>query len=139
MNLPLECRLAGQKAVISVGSPWNFESTAGQNRLEGQIVSVENAKEDSGVKQSVTLEVTPFVAETGKPIARLKAGARYVEDQDNFVKQIAEGHKVPANLSYADQVTKEQMPEGSLPFLIGSVCLSPAADIRTGPSRMSLQ
>lgn len=113
---------------VSIGEPWNFESSAGQNRLEATVLSVEigksngNGKEDP--EQSVLLEVTPFESETGETVTQLVARARYTDDVAEFVKKLADGEAVSSNLSYSEQVKREDMPEGVSPFLIGSIRLS---------------
>lgn len=115
--------LEQRPVVISVGGPWDFESADGPNRLEGKIVSVELGGGELGAEQAVILEVTPFVSKAGTTVTRLSATARYAEDGRDLVEKIANRQKVPANLSYAEEVPEERMPEGASPFLIGSVCL----------------
>lgn len=111
---------------ISVGAPWDFESEAGPNRLEGTILSIEIDVPDSpaGNGQSVNLEVTSFASKAGKTVTHIRATARYTEDRESFIEKLANGARVPANLSYSEQAPEEQMPEGSSPFLIGSLSLA---------------
>lgn len=63
-----------------MGEPWNFESSAGPNRLEGRIVSAEVGGEEAA--QALTVEITPFTAKSGAVVTVLKAEARYQEDQE---------------------------------------------------------
>lgn len=113
---------------VSIGEPWNFESSAGQNRLEATVLSVEigksNGNGEEDPEQSVLLEVTPFESETGETVTQLVARARYTDDVAEFVKKLADGEAVSSNLSYSEQVKREDMPEGVSPFLIGSIRLS---------------
>lgn len=122
-NASAEKLLENRDVEISVGEPWNFESTAGQSRLDGKILSA-----DSSARQSVTLAVTPFESEAGKTVTQLTATPRYTDDLEDFIGKLAGEGMVPANLSYADQVPKESMPEGVSRFLIGSVRLAPCRD-----------
>lgn len=112
--------LKGRAIEVSVGEPWDFESTAGPNRLEGEILSAKIAPEG----QSVILKVNPFRTETGQEASVLQARARYQEDLDALVRKLADGKKVPATLDYSAEISKESMPEGVEAFLIGSVSLA---------------
>lgn len=112
--------LIGRKVSVSVGEPWDFESSAGPNRLEGEVFSVDT----SPGSQSVSVRVNPFETETGEKVTVLTASARYTEDVESFVRLLADGESVSSNLDYSDQVSRERMPEGSHPFLIGSVRLT---------------
>lgn len=112
--------LKGRAIEVTVGEPWDFESTAGPNRLEGEILSAKIAPEG----QSVLLKVSPFRTETGQEASVLEASARYQEDIGDLVRRLADGERVPATLDYSAEVSKESMPEGVEAFLIGSVSLA---------------
>lgn len=114
--------LVGRKVTISVGEPWDFTSSAGDNALDGRIVGVSDYADDPR-DQWVELEVTPFVAEGGRTINRLVARRRY-QDKIGIVEQIAAGKRADANLSYSRQVPEVERDPKSSPFLIGSVRLA---------------
>jgi hypothetical protein len=109
--------LAGRRVEISVGEPWDFESPDGENALRGTIVAVRRGGGDPG-EQEVVLAVTPFVAEKGRKIDRLRARARY-EDEVGIVEHLAKGEDADVNLDYSDQVPEGERDPTSLPFLIG--------------------
>lgn len=115
--------LKGKPVEMSVGEPWDFESSAGPNRLEGRIVSVALYGAESR-RQAVTVEITPFTASNGAVVTELKAEARYEEDQETFVAQVADRRRVAANLDYSGHVSSEELPGGASPFLVGSVWLA---------------
>jgi hypothetical protein len=112
--------LKGRAVEVSVGEPWDFESPAGPNRLEGEILEAKIAPEG----QTVILKVNPFRTETGQEASVLAASARYQEDLADLVRRLADGERVPATLDYSAEVSRESMPEGVEAFLIGSVSLA---------------
>ena len=112
--------LKGRAVEVSVGEPWDFDSGAGPNRLEGEILSAKISPEE----QSVVLKVNPFRTETGQDASVLEAKARYREDLADLVRKLADGERVSATLDYSAQVSKESMPEGVEAFLIGIVSLA---------------
>jgi hypothetical protein len=56
-------------------------------------------------------------------VTHLTATRRYA-DPAGIIGQVAPGEIAPANLDYGDQVGKEDLPEGTSPFLTGSVRLA---------------
>ena len=64
--------------------------------------------------------MTPFAAEGGKKVGRLKARGRY-ELPAGIIEQIAFGETAIVHLDYGDQVGGENLPEGTGPFLIGGM------------------
>jgi hypothetical protein len=113
--------LIGRHVEISVGEPWDFESPDGQNALRGRITGV--AATEAVEDQGVALEVTPFPAKGGTTVDRLVARARY-EDEKGIIERLASGEDAEVNLDYGEQAPEGTLPEGSSPFLIGSVRLA---------------
>jgi hypothetical protein len=66
----------------------------------------------------VVLTVTPFVAEKGRKIDRLRARARY-EEEAGIIARLAKGEDAEVNLDYSDQVPEGERDPTSLPFLTG--------------------
>ena len=112
--------LIGHRVRVSIGEPWDFEYPDGQDALPGRITAVSERGEHA--EQWVRIEVTPFEAEEGSTIRHLTAKQRYVEPA-GMIEIIARGEDANVNLSYADQVTRDKMPEGVSPFLIGGMRL----------------
>jgi hypothetical protein len=112
--------LKGRTIEVSVGEPWDFETPAGPNRLEGEILSAKITPEG----QTVILKVNPFRTETGQEASVLEARARYSEDVGDLMRRLADGERVPATLDYSAEVSQKSMPEGVETFLIGSVSLA---------------
>ena len=115
--------LVGRQVTVSVGEPWDFESTDGQGILNGRIIGVATGKEGDLRSQSLRIEVTPFAAAGSRRVTHLTATRRYA-DPAGIIEQVAAGEIAPANLGYGDQVGKENLPERASPFLIGSVRLT---------------
>lgn len=111
----------GHEVTVSVGEPWDFESTDGQGRLEGRIVAVSDTEQERR-DQWVRIEVTHFEAEDGSTITNLTATRRHV-GETGIIEQIARGESADVNLSYQHQVDEERMPQGVSPFLIGGLQL----------------
>jgi hypothetical protein len=109
--------LVGRRVEISVGETWGFESPDGENTLKGTIVAVRWGDGEAG-EQEVVLAVTPFVAEKGRKIDRLRARARY-EEEAGIVERLAKGEDAEVNLDYSEQVPEGERDPTSLPFLIG--------------------
>lgn len=114
--------LVGKEVEISVGEPWDFESPNGQGLLRGRVAQVIEGG-DHRREQAIEIEVTPFTAERGHKIARLRATRRYA-DTTGIIEQVASGERAPANLSYSDQVPEGEGEPGTTPKLIGSVRLA---------------
>lgn len=92
MPVPIES-LAGRAIRASIGEPWDFESSAGANKLDGRIVAVARLGRGSAVLR----EVSPFSLEAVS-ISRVVARARYVGE--DAATLLARGERVPVNLSY---------------------------------------
>ena len=75
--------------------------------------------------------MTPFAAEGGKKVGRLKARGRY-ELPAGIIEQIAFGETAIVHLDYGDQVGEEDLPEGTSPFLIGGLHLLPRQEAKGG-------
>lgn len=114
--------LVGREVKVSVGEPWDFQSPDGSGVLNGRIEGVAGNAEEAG-SQWLTLKVTPFEGRGGRTVTRLAASQRH-EDSTTLIEQMAVGERVSANLSYEDQVPKEDLPSGQGPYLIGSVQLA---------------
>lgn len=118
--------LVGKRIEVSIGEPWDFSSTAGENRLEGKIVAVSSAAE---VKPWILCEVSLFKHGQGE-ISQIVAVNRYTGSQD-FLKSLEQGQFVGSNLFYRpdgekllpDQVTAWLESGTNQSFLIGSIKL----------------
>lgn len=115
--------LVGRKVEISVGEPWDFESPDGRNVLNGRITAVGQDDPNDHASQWLEVEVTPFEAEGGRSVDHLKAKGRYVLPT-GIIDQMAVGESATVHLGYGDQVRKEDLPDGTSPFLIGGVSLA---------------
>lgn len=70
--------LVGKSFSASIGEPWDFESDAGQNKLEGKIQKIvfDNAR-----NPLLFCEVSPF-SFSGNRISQVVAVNRYISSQD---------------------------------------------------------
>lgn len=118
----LERVLVGSEVLILVGEPWNFASADGEGVLAGRIVGVHRGDPADTRSQTIRFTVTPFEIEDGHIVEYLTAHRRYA-DTIGIIEQLASGEDVDVNLAYKDQAA-DRLPEGTSPFLIGSVILS---------------
>lgn len=114
--------LAGRAVEVSVGEPWDFSSPDGANLLRGRIASV-SAEGTASADQEVVLEVTPFEAEGGVIVSRLRASLRHV-DETGIIEYLVTGGKAIANMSYREQIPEGSRDPRSSQFLIGSFRLA---------------
>jgi hypothetical protein len=70
--------LVGRLFYASIGEPWDFESDAGQNRLEGKIRQIVFDRSGSPL---LLCEVIPFLS-SGKRISSVVAVNRYTGNQN---------------------------------------------------------
>lgn len=113
--------LVGRAVRVSVGEPWDFESADGPNALSGTVESVD-LKGGDRAGQEVVLAVTPFRSKEGATVRRLRAVARY-EDEEGIVEHLLRGEDAEVNLHYGDQVPEEKLLPGRSPKLIGGFAL----------------
>jgi len=119
----------GATVVASIGEPWDFESDAGQNRLNGSVIQ-ESAPNET--PQWCLCEVSPFLSQ-GRSISKVGVFRRHVGGQD-IVDRLAAGERVVVNFAY--DATGAELSEArlksaissksDLSFLAGSVQLLPA-------------
>lgn len=117
--------LLKDKAVeIFVSEPFGFEYPRGGTGMRARVSEVRLGERGDASAQALRLELeTPFVSEEGPLITRLTAGRRH-KLREGIVEMLAGGERVPANLSYLDQVPEERRLPGTTPKLIGSVRLA---------------
>lgn len=117
--------LIGREVGITVSEPWDFEYPKDVRMVTGYV---SDAGADSDKQSSQWVKVTlddPFDTPDGEPevkIRHLKATRRHVSER-GILEQLLSGEDSEVNLSYRDQVPAEQMPEGTSPFLIGTIAL----------------
>ncbi|MBI4511332.1 MAG: hypothetical protein HY698_16990 [Deltaproteobacteria bacterium] len=116
--------LVGRSVSASIGEPWDFESDAGKNRLNGVVIAVSGAADSV---QWCLCTVSEF-RKDGNPVRTVGIVDRYAV-QDDLPQRLARGEKVGANFVY-DAGGKDLTPEdlrsalaskSGLSFLAGSV------------------
>ena len=118
-------KLINKKVVIAIGEPWNFESDAGENILNGTINLVSNESEIEWLR----CDVSPFDFE-GQEIKSVVAVHRYAHQS---FQSLLDGEQVICNFMYestgkelsAQQVSEIILKKIQINFLIGSIQLIP--------------
>ena len=119
--------LVGKHIEASIGEPWDFSSTAGDNGFTGDIIAASTSSE---IKPWELCEVSPF--KHGKQlINQVVAINRYAGTQD-FLELLQLGQFVVSNFFYRtdgeilapDQVTAWLESGTAQSFLVGSFKLS---------------
>ncbi len=87
--------LVGRPITASIGEPWDFQSEAGQNRLEGSITAVSGLSEPV---QWCLCAVSAF-GDAHRRVSRVGIVERYAEDTA-LLGRLAQGEKVGANFVY---------------------------------------
>ena len=87
--------LVGRPITASVGEPWDFESAAGQNRLEGRITAVSDVSEPV---QWCLCAVSAF-GDPHRRVTTVGVVERYAEDAE-LLERLAQGERVGANFVY---------------------------------------
>jgi hypothetical protein len=116
--------LVGRSVSASIGEPWDFESDAGKNRLDGTVVAVSCAADSV---QWCLCNVTEF-RKDGNPVRTVGIVERYAA-QDALPQRLARGEKVGANFVYdaggkdltPDDLRSALASKSGLAFLAGSV------------------
>lgn len=118
--------LVGRSFQASIGEPWDFESHAGQNRLEGRIQQI--VFDQSG-NPLLLCEVTPF-SSAGKRISSVVAVNRYMSSQ-NLVDVLSMSSSANLNFIFqrsgeiflAADVEQALRREEGYSFLVGTMKL----------------
>jgi hypothetical protein len=116
--------LVGRPLIASIGEPWDFESSAGTNRLEGRVVAV------SGPADSVSwcMCVVSEFRTDGNPVTTVGIVRRYVESEP-LLQRLRRGERVGANFLYdpsgravtGDEIRLTLSSKTGLRFLAGTV------------------
>lgn len=96
MSSHLLTKLVGSRISVSVGEPWDFESSAGMNRLEGSIIS---AFLVDSKKPCVLCEVSEFVHD-GKTVGQIAVVSRYWKTE-NLITDLIDGKRVTVHMFFA--------------------------------------
>ncbi len=105
MNIDINHRVK-----ISVGEPWDFHSSDGENALLGKLVSTGT---DSQGIQYLKVAVSPFSVKN-VIIDKIYVIGRYREDRDLYQK-LDSGHFAAVNM-YTE-------PDSAEPVLVGTIAL----------------
>jgi hypothetical protein len=124
MSRPMRDDLIGKPFEAVIGEPWDFQSTAGQNRLTGAVLA---ASDISSSVEWLLLEVRQFQYE-GNEITQVVGVNRYISGQDVFGELLA-GNASTLNFMFAldgheltaDTVLTELAEKSKFGFLVGSV------------------
>lgn len=116
--------LVGRPIVASIGEPWDFESTAGQNRLEGRVTAVSHVSEPI---PWCLCTVSAF-GDAQKRVKAVGIVDRYAADI-RLSERLAQGERVGANFVYdpsGDELTVTALiaalaNKKGMAFLAGSV------------------
>ena len=126
---PDPAALVGRGIVASVGEPWDFTSTAGDNLLVGQVAAISPAAEPV---EWIICAVSPFNA-GGATIATVAAVRRYAgEEPIQELQRRGEAHvqllydPAGATLTAAHVHDALRPGHGGLKHLVGSLRLSGA-------------
>jgi hypothetical protein len=119
--------IIGRSFIASIGEPWDFESDAGENRLDGRVMAISN---DDEHVQWCLCKVSPF-SRNGHSVNTVGIVRRYASD-DRIIDTLLQNGKVGANLIYDE--TGSNLSEGKLrdalasgrgcAFLVGTVELA---------------
>jgi hypothetical protein len=88
--------LIGRLFAALVSEPWDFKSSAGDNRLDGRII---DASPDSAKKPWLLCEVSPFEA-GGRQVDRVVLTCRYWKTESLF-DDASNGKRVTVHMFYA--------------------------------------
>ena len=116
--------LVGRSVSASIAEPWDFESDAGPNRLDGRVMAVSGAGDSV---QWCLCAVSEFRKDRN-PVTMVGIVDRYAA-QDALLQRLARGEKVGANFVYdasgkdltADDLRSALANKSGLAFLAGSV------------------
>lgn len=103
--------LIGKAFQASIGEPWDFESEAGPNYLEGIILDI---IVDSSGNQLIICEVTPFTS-LGKKIFSVVAVNRYKGKQNELIDAITSG---TATVNFMFQVSGDDFQPENLESIL---------------------
>jgi len=115
--------LVGKLFEASIGEPWDFQSSAGQNKIKGNITSISKGPDSDWL----LLDITPFKHD-GIEINQVVAVNRYKSSQDMF-GQLLSGESITVNFMYPadghklspDTLWSELEDETKFRFLVGSI------------------
>lgn len=125
--------LIGQSFAALVSEPWDFKSSAGDNRLDGRIIA---ASPGSAKKPWLLCDVSPFEA-GGRQVDRVVLTCRYWKTESLF-DAVSTRKRVTVHMFYAtdsgtvDEATADDYldnPNRSR-FLISSIQLQTAPTLR---------
>lgn len=118
----------GTRFTASIGEPWDFVSSIGQNKLEGEILSV--VMSDRG-QPCFLCSISPF-NNSGVEIKQVIGVNRYTSSQD-LIAVLKSGKDATMNFAFiksGDEIVQENIvsmlsSSGLTSFLVGSMKLSP--------------
>lgn len=135
----------GRSFSASIGEPWDFESDAGPNRLDGRVTDVSTDAEFPWRLCTVSV-----FRNGGRAVTTVAIVDRYAT-QDGLLRRLARGERVGANFVYdplarlyRDEI--EARAKDGLAVAIAAVAdddvidevVALARDVRHGPSRLLL-
>lgn len=114
----------GKKFEASIGEPWDFESSAGDNKLIGHILDL---PDDLSKYDWLLLEVLPFLNNNIK-INQVLGVNRYISSQ-NIYENLNNNKKIILNFMFPkdghninmDTIFSELEDESNFSFLVGSI------------------
>lgn len=124
--------LVGRSISASIGEPWDFESDAGPNRLDGKITTISSPAD---TVQWCLCVVSEF-RKNGNRVTTVGIVDRH-KAQSPLPRRLARGEEVGANLVYdasgkeltANDLRSALARQSGLAFLVGSVqVVNDAAD-----------
>lgn len=86
--------LVGRSFSASIGEPWDFESDAGPNRLDGRVTAVSTDAESPWCLCTVSV-----FRNGGRAVTTVAIVDRYAT-QDGLLRRLARGERVGANFVY---------------------------------------
>ena len=119
--------LVGRRFTASIGEPWDFVSSVGQNRLEGEIKAVAWSKQG---QPRFNCTVSAFTV-SGVVINQVIGVNRYVSAQD-VIQVLEAGGNATMNFVFLksgktiaqDEIADSLSSEALSSFLVGSMMLS---------------
>lgn len=123
--------LVGKRIAVSIGEPWDFESSAGENRLEGVVTAVARSGESA---QWCLCAVSAFDC-AGAKVSTVGVVDRYSEATP-LSERLIQGESAHVNLPYDPtgndltpaSLRKALSSQQGLRFLVGSVRVEPDQD-----------
>lgn len=120
--------LVGIRFTASIGEPWDFVSSAGQNKLEGKILAVTIAENG---QPRLLCSISPFTI-SGVVVNQVVGVNRYVGSQ-NLIESLKSGEEATMNFAFTNlghEISEESVASmitnnSFTSFLVGSMKLNP--------------